>query len=348
MTSKEWRDKEALLAAMERCDCPGLSLAFLKGFEIEWQAQLGWGDAGRTRPCGPATTYQAASVSKAIFATLVMGLVDSGLLDLDRSVGGYLRDWGLSTELRAVTLRDLLGHTASTTVHGFPGYPPGKPLPGLREIVEGTGPANTAPVRAVGPAGRRFAYSGGGFMAAQAAVEAATGRSLSELVHERILGPLNMNSSHFEQPPGPARSKDAAVGHENGLPLAGGWNAYPELAAAGLWTSSADLAAFGVAVLRCHQGLPSHLALSQSAARSMAEPRFRDQGPDHLSPGMGWFCHGEGEDRTFGHRGSNEGFLAQLCLRPRDGSGLVFLANSSDAIPLLAELLEAHGFSQSL
>jgi CubicO group peptidase (beta-lactamase class C family) len=348
MTGKDWSDGGILAAAMDRWECPGLSLASIRGFEIEWQAQVGWADAGRSRPCGPETTFQAASISKAVFATLVMGLVESGVLDLDLPVGGYLGDWGLSPELGAVTLRDLLGHTASTTIHGFPGYPPGKPLPGIRSIVEGSGSANTAPVQAVGLAGRRFAYSGGGIMVAQAAVEAATGRTLPELAQERLLGPLDMKASHFEQPPDPSRAWEAAEGHVGGLPLAGGWNNYPELAAAGLWTSAADLAAFGIAVLRCRQGLPSPLVLSQATARMMTEARFKDQGADRLSPGLGWFCHGEGDDRTFGHRGANEGYLAQLCLRPKDGSGLVFLANSSDAFPLLAEMLDDYGFSQAL
>lgn len=346
--ARDWHDIGFLHAKMAEHSCPGLSLVEIRDFEICWQAHLGVKCLGSTQPVTDSTIFQAASISKPVFALALMQMVEQGKMDLDEDVAVYLRSWRMPEGSPKVTLRQLLNHSAAATVDGFPGYGPGQPLPSTVQILNGQAPANTPPVRIAGVPGQHYAYSGGGMTVAQKAFEDVTGNTFGEKMEALVLGPLGLSSSRYEQPLNPAVCAEAAAGHLGGKPLAGGWNTHPELAAAGLWSSAPDLAHLGIAVMRRFKGIDSPLQLSPDSVQEMLSPRLMEQGPDRISVGVGWFCAGMGDDLTFGHNGGNEGYVAQVCFRPRDGSGLVFLANAGEAYPFLAEVMGLNGFSMSL
>jgi CubicO group peptidase (beta-lactamase class C family) len=97
----------------------------------------------------------------------VMHLVQEGKLNLDVNVNDYLKSWKVPdnkfTRAKPVTLRELLSHSAGTTVHGFPGYDVGLELPTLVEILERRSPANSPPVVVNMLPGSKWRYSGGGY-----------------------------------------------------------------------------------------------------------------------------------------------------------------------------------------
>lgn len=340
-----WKDPGYLSDRMKACFCPGLSIIEIQGFEPAWQAHLGLKAIGSGLPITAATLFQAASISKPVFALAVMNLVERGSVDLDAGITRYLRTWKMPPLSPPVTFRQLLNHSASASIDGFPGYQSDSALPSLNQILDGQAPANTPPIRIMGTPGLQYSYSGGGVTLAQKAFEDQLSQDFPAAMAELVLGPLGMDDSGFEQPLAPSRHQDAAQGHVSGRVLQGGWNAYPELAAAGLWTSARDLTKLGIAMMRRYAGLDSPLELSRASVAEMLRPKLEEQGPDKISVGIGWFCVGKDEELTFGHNGGNTGYVAQICLRPSDGSGLVFLANSSQAYPLLAEIMR-HGREQ--
>jgi CubicO group peptidase (beta-lactamase class C family) len=273
-----------------------------------------------------------------------MRLCQDKRIDLDTDIRTYLKSWqmpeGDDGWAPKVNLRQLLSHTAGTTVHGFPGYPAGGPWPSLSQVLDGAPPANTAPIFVDLIPGMQFRYSGGGTTIAQLAVVDLVGLAFPDLMRELVLAPLGMKDSSYEQPPLSALADRAAVGHPlNGIPISDGWHVYPEMAAAGLWTTAGDLARLGAAVMRGLRGETTGLGLSQESLAAMLRPQLPDQAKGSDFVGLAWFCAGAGNAFRFGHAGGNHGFLANLHLYPATGQGAAVMINSNQGSPLIEELL---------
>src|SRR6185437_1371249 len=99
-----------------------------------------------------------------------------------------------------VTLRELLSHTAGVTVHGFPGYARGQPIPSLVDILNGIPPANSPPIRVDLVPGKTWRYSGGGYVIVEQLLEDVTGEPFAALMHDQVLRPLGMSHSTYDQP----------------------------------------------------------------------------------------------------------------------------------------------------
>ena len=128
------------------CATPGVSISVIDDFRLAGARGFGTPAIGTAAEVSANTPFQAGSISKPVFALAVMRLVENGTLDLDGDVNGYLTSWQVPDNdgwTPRVTLRQLLSHTAGTTVHGFPGYPASGPWPTVVEVLRGVAPANT-------------------------------------------------------------------------------------------------------------------------------------------------------------------------------------------------------------
>ena len=326
---------------------PGASIALIEDCEVAWAHGFGVLQSGRSDEVTPATLFQAASISKLVFALAVARLAQDKILNLDADVNEYLTTWHIPGNRHwtpCITLRQLLSHTAGTTVHGFPGYPSTGPWPTLAQILDGLPPANTEPVVVSTLPGLQFLYSGGGTTIAQLAVCDLLRRPFPDLMQALVFSPLGMASSSFEQPLPVVLATRAAKGHPwNALPIVGGWHVYPEMAAAGLWTTSEDLARLGVDFLRALRGRGSALGLSaEMAAQMLAVPAPLSEASER-SAGLGFFCQGRGPHFRCGHPGTNHGFVAEMTLFPDAGKGAVVMLNSNQGEPLPQEIFAALG-----
>ena len=324
---------------------PGASIAVIDQFDVAWARGVGKSTIGGSHTVLQDTPFQAGSISKPVFALAVMKLAEGGRLDLDADVNDYLKSWKVPASdgwQPRLTLRQLLSHTAGTTVHGFAGYPAVGPLPTPLQILQGLPPANNQPIIVDLLPGTLFRYSGGGTTIAQQVVVDVTGMSFSHLMRELVLTPLGMRNSSFEQPPSAVLQGRAATAHTwNAVQTPGGYRIYPEMAAAGLWTTAADLATLGADLLRTLRGDASRLGLSRDAIAEMLRPQLRNQKAGQDFVGLGWFCAGKDEGFRFGHAGINEGFTAEIRLFPAVGQGAVVMVNSNQGWHLRNELLDA-------
>jgi CubicO group peptidase (beta-lactamase class C family) len=161
----------ALAGRMAHHEVPGVGIAVVNDFEIEWARGYGVLEAGSDEPVTAETLFQGASIGKTVVAVAALQLVEQRLLDLDEDVNERLLSWQVpESELTAdekVTLRRLLSHSAGLIEHGYRGYAQGEPLPTLLQVLDGEPPANSPAVRVVTVPGTRFAYSNGGFVIAQ-------------------------------------------------------------------------------------------------------------------------------------------------------------------------------------
>ncbi|MBU6316438.1 MAG: beta-lactamase family protein [Acidobacteria bacterium] len=330
--------RHSMVDRMERYCVPGVAVAVVEDCEVAWASGHGVCGPGGA-PVGGDTLFQAASISKAVAAVGVLALVEHGTLDLDADVNGALRRWQLPasacTAERPVTLRHLLSHTAGTTVPGFPGYPLGSLVPDVVGVLSGVDGANTPAVESFAVPGSVGQYSGGGSTVVQLLVEDATGRSFAESMHDLVLRPLGMTDSAYLQPLPPERRVRAALAHDTaGRPVGGGFHVYPELQAAGLWSTATDLARWVAGVQRILGGERGG-AISPETARLMVTPV--GVGPFGLGPELA----GEGALRRFGHGAANQGYKGQVDGMVDGSSGAVVLTNGEGGTTLVGEVRRA-------
>lgn len=317
---------------------PGVSLAVFCDGELEWVKSYGILENGRPDLVTPHTRFQAASISKPVAALVVLRLVEEGLLDLDKDVNEYLKSWQLPenefTRTQKVTLRRILSHSAGLTVHGFAGYPSGTAIPTLQQILDGQPPANSEAVRVDVEPGAICRYSGGGTTLAQLVVKEVTGRSYRDVAREMVLNKIGMADSGYDHPLPTDFVGTAAAGHRpDGSVLPGKWNTYPELAAAGLWTTATDLCRYAMEIQRAYAGL-SQRVISQAMAIQMLthqSERF----------GLGPVLDGQGQDLFFSHGGSNEGYRCEFAASASGSCGAAVMTNCDSGGDLAMEIMRA-------
>jgi CubicO group peptidase (beta-lactamase class C family) len=323
---------------MEIYKCPGLSVAVIDNFKIAWAKGYGVTESGGHVPVTIHTIFQAGSISKPVAATGTLSLVERGKLSLDENVNLKLKSWQVPdndfTKDEKVTLRRLLSHSAGLTVHGFPGYEVGKPIPSLVQIFNGEPPSNTAPIRVEFVPGTKFQYSGGGVTIEQQLVMDVTGKPFPQFMREAVLGKIGMSDSGYEQPLSPARAANAATGtYGDGMSVTGKWHVYPEMAAAGLWTTATDLAKFGIETALSKQGKANHV-LSEATTREMLKPQIE-------KVGLGFFLGQYNNPQEFGHDGDDEGFQAILIMFADSGKGVAIMGDSANAISVGNQLVQS-------
>jgi CubicO group peptidase (beta-lactamase class C family) len=315
----------ALLAdLMEKYAVPGVSIAVINEGALEWAHGYGVREAGRPDPVTPEILFQVCSISKPVTALAVLRLVQEGRLDLDEDVNRTLTAWQVPPNgdwQPRVTLRQLLSHGAGLSQHGFLGYHRAAPLPATRQILDGAPPANSGPVRVNAIPGTQFRYSGGGTTVVQQLLVDVTGLPFPQLMRELVLDPLGMSHSTYEQPLPATRWAEAATGHRSeGAPVDGQWHVYPEMAAAGLWTTPSDLARLALDVQRARAGEAGTLL-----GKPIVDEMLTYQAEEVT--GLGFFLDGQGATRRFSHGGDNEGFKALFVAYADRGQGAIITTN---------------------
>lgn len=322
---------------VEKRNIAGLSLAIIDHSQIVKMAAYGVIDKQTKAPVTTNTLFQAGSISKPVSSFGVLHLVDEKKVSLDEDVNSKLKTWKVPdnefTKEEKVTLRRILSHNAGLTVHGFPGYNVLHAMPTLVEVLNGEKPANTAAIRVDIPPGSKVRYSGGGFTVMQEMVIDVTGEPFARFERETVLGPLGMTNSTFEQPPPKSIATNSAHGYfPNGDPVKGWWHVYPEMAAAGLWTTPTDLARYAIAVQESFAGATNPV-VSQKLTREMLTPQKENVG-------LSLMLERSGKNLRFKHGGRDEGFDALLVAYAEQGFGAMLMINSNDNTGALERIVE--------
>ena len=328
----------ALADRLAHYKVPGVSIAVVDHGRIVWARGIGVKEAGTSDPVTATTLFQAASISKPVTATAMLRLVAAGKLALDTPVNEYLKSWKLPdnalTANEAVTLRRIVSHSAGLTVHGFPGYAVTDAIPTIPQILDGAAPANTAAVRVDAVPGSLSRYSGGGTTIEQLLMTDVTGEAFPVLMRQLVLEPSGMTDSGYEQPlPLAKRGREAAGHRADGSMIPGRWHVYPEMAAAGLWTTPTDLLKWAMQISAARAGRATSL-LPQALATQMLTAHKG-------SFGLGPQVHGSGEGLYFEHGGANEGFRCQVMYFPESGQGAAVMTNGDSGSGLANEILYA-------
>jgi CubicO group peptidase (beta-lactamase class C family) len=337
---------QSLSDRMEHYHTPGVSIAIINDFEIEWAQGFGVCDLRFQCPVTTDTIFQSGSISKAIFALGVMQLVQRRQLNLDEDINRYLTTWHVPINENwqpKITLRQLLSHTSGFTTEGFSGYLASELLPSVEQILNGEPPANNDKVEVNILPGLNFRYSGGGTTVAQKTVVDFLNKPFPQIMRELVFDPLDLSNSTYEQPLPQQLKAKAATGHPwKGIPIVGEFHTHPEMAAAGLWTTATDLAKVGVELLKVLNDLSPGTFLTKESITSMLCPQLKSQKiGDGQFVGIGFFCDGVEDSFHFGHAGGNEGFSAIMRFYRSSGKGAVVMVNSNEGWPLISEMMQA-------
>ncbi|MDQ6825543.1 MAG: beta-lactamase family protein, partial [Candidatus Eremiobacteraeota bacterium] len=331
-------------AEMRWCGVPGASLATVNRNEIE-ASQFGLRDVAARLPVTAGSIFEAASLSKPVFAYAVFSLVRAGGLDLDRSLDSYLPSQYPISDSRAktITARHILTHTSG--------------LPNWRQ-------GDIAPLKLSFAPGTRYQYSGEGFYFLQTVVEAITGKStehfmrttLDELgMHDSSYIWRESNRTNYARPHGgdaPPNSLDTAqLGRQ--LTQAGRGAGKPLEA----WQTADALAALPrlhpAQVSAPHNAMPnaawSLLTTANDYARFVRALLQQPQHPmfhpvvritDYIWRGLGISLQKDGDALAFFHTGANPGFKAVMFGDFATKLGVVSFTNSEGGFPFNMHVVE--------
>jgi CubicO group peptidase (beta-lactamase class C family) len=316
---------------------PGVSVAVVQNAQLVWRKGFGVRDAGSKAPVDDSTVFEAQSMSKPVFAYLVMKLREKGVLELDKPLSTYAAPLaGLEGDPRAklITARHVLSHTTG--------------LPNWRSKEE--------PLRFDFTPGEKYRYSGEGYSYLQSVVTHLTGghvdtsdcgpfelgvkvcaTDIDAYIKANVLSPLGMTSSGYfwdeALEPRLARRHDAS-----GAPMRGFRPTRPAVAryasAGGLLTTPSDYAKFVNAVLEPRDGDP--FRLSRASVTEMLTPQVKVDGA--VSWALGWaVAHPPGGDVIFHAGGTTGAHCLTLASVPRK-TAVIVMTNGQNGYKLIEKL----------
>ena len=313
-----------LTALMQRAGVPGMQLVYVRSGRVQAYA-LGQRTAGQPTAVHATTTFEAASLGKAVLAYVTLRLVDRGVLELDKPLLAYAPYPRLQGAPNAgrITARMVLGHTT-----GLPNWATNPLSPAWA----------TAPLRLKYAPDSCWNYSGEGYVFLQKTLEHLTGKPFETLAREEVFRPLGLKHSSFVWQP--RFAANAASGHdEKGQPVL--ISHFPDAYGAySLFSTAADYSRF-LQALMTGQGLkPATAQLLRTPAN---EARRYGQPATATDPFIAWAC-GVGLATTsrglaqwqWGDNGTFKGFYLTL---PDRNESLVLLTNSANGDKLTDDLL---------
>jgi len=330
-----------ILERMEYYGVPGVSIAVIKDYKIDWAKAYGVSDTTLQTPVTTETMFSAGSISKFVMAVAALKLVEDGKIGLESPINNYLRSWKIKdnefTKSQPISLRMLLSQSAGTSQTSYFGFTPTEPLPSIVEILEGEKISGTRPVVVNSVPDKEFRYSGGGSMIAQMALMDVSEQGFADLTDRLIFEKLVMENSTFAQPLPEKFEKQASWAYSKASWFKGMPYIYPQQAAAGLYSTPTDLAKFFIDVQNSYLGKGK--ILSQRMAVAMLTPQKEvSQGSYREQIGIGPFLIQRSDNNDnpegiyFEFTGVNAGFLAYGIGSLTGGNGVIIMLNSGDDV----------------
>ncbi|MBB5955913.1 CubicO group peptidase (beta-lactamase class C family) [Saccharothrix tamanrassetensis] len=279
------------------------------------------------------SVFQIGSITKVWTATLVMQLVDDGLVDLDEPVVEYLPDFRIADARAnaAITTRQLLDHTSGMDGDLF--HDTGRGDDAVEKFL-----ATIADAEQVHEPGAMFSYCNSGYVVLGRLVEVLRGKPFGAVVHERIAQPLGL--THIATNADEAILFRAAVGHlpgEDGDVVAPVWSLAASNAPAGALLAMRARDLLGWAKAHLDGGGP---ILGEASAKAMREPQTDVPFTAGLAAkwGLGWELFDFGAD-VFGHDGGTIGQAAFLRISGSAGIAVALLTNGVAGLEVYEELV---------
>ncbi|WP_152393085.1 serine hydrolase domain-containing protein [Paenibacillus guangzhouensis] len=319
---------------------PGLCMTRIQDGRLVHTETYGERETGISDRIHPSTMMNACSITKFLTAMLVMKLTAQGFVDLDENVNDRLTSWEVPentyTQVYKVTLRNLLCHQSGImdpTGSFQERHEDQSPLR-MADLLDGNTPYCIEPVTVKYEPGSEFHYSDAGYCVIQQLIEDVMGRPFDMILEELILSPLHMtNSLILQAMPVEHLDRFASGHHRNGAVVPRTYTIYPYPAAAGLWSTSEDLARLTKELLDSLRG-QGQLGIPQAYAREM----ITAQGCREWT-GLGVFLNESGQETMFSSLGWGVGYQCMITCDPASASATVFMTNGDTGVHQLEGLI---------
>ncbi len=324
---------------------PGASFAVLKGKRIVATAAAGVTNLDTKVPVTTDAVFQIGSITKVFTATLIMQLVDEGLLSLDTPIVEYLPEFLIAdrTTRNAVTARHLLTHTSGIDGDFF--VDSGRGDDSIERFLR-----MCAMLPSLFPLGTKVSYCNVGFAVLGRVVEVLRRETYDVAMRRRIFKPLGMEHAmtlpedalrhrcavgHVPNPKNPKQQMVASLTHlSQGQKSAGSTPAM----------SAPDLLKFVLAHLergRIARG-KQLLSVASTAAMQRNQIRVQKNAPYGITHwGLGWIVHDFGGHKVIGHDGGTIGQYSFLRVSPQKRVAVALLTNGGDAMALYKDMFAA-------
>ena len=298
---------------------PGVSLAVISGGTLAERRAFGAKDAASDVPVDYATMFEAASMSKPVFAYAVLKLCERGVLDLDTPLTKYTSTRFLAgdPQLDLITARHVLSHTT-----GFPNWR-----------------SKSRPLSIAFTPGSRWSYSGEGYSYLQSVISELTKMPIEDYMRMNIFDPFDMTSSGYAWNDSfagkMARPHDIA-----GTPMENKRSTAADVAryasAGALLTTPTDYAKFMLEILD-PKG-PDQFRLKPSTIAQMVRPQVETHDKYNTAWGLGVAIFRTKTGVNVGHAGDNTGFHCLSLMSLPHSSGIVLMTNSEGGATLINKL----------
>ncbi|MFC1565629.1 serine hydrolase domain-containing protein [Candidatus Neomarinimicrobiota bacterium] len=328
----------SLKERMDYYNVPGVSIAVIQNDQMSWAKGYGYADKDNNAIVDENTLFQAASISKPVTAAGALRLVDKGTLKLDTDINRYLKSWQIPiskfTLNQPITLRQLLSHSAGLNDDPRSGYTQDELIPTLVEILNGTEPSKATAVMLDTIPGAIAKYSNGGFCVIQLIMTDMLEKSFPELMNDLIFDDLDMTNSTFDQTLTTKNLSQLSIGYlSTGEKVSDFPLIYPEMAAAGLWTTPTDLSKLLISIGESINP-ESESILSYDISNEMITAQLEPYG-------LGFKVNGVGSDLELSHGGANNGYRCYMAYYPKRKAGAIIMTNSDSGMGLYYEILYA-------
>jgi CubicO group peptidase (beta-lactamase class C family) len=306
--------EEQVSRSMTTLDVPGVSIAIVRDGALAWRRAFGVRDAASRLPVDENTIFEAASMSKPVFAYVVMKLCEQKVIDLDRSLTEYAAEPFLAGDdrLKLITARHVLSHTS-----GFQNWR-----------------SESQPLKIHFTPGSRYRYSGEGFAYLQSVVSHLARQPIEPLMKARLLLPFGMASSAYEWND-MLEARAARPHDEQGRPLDNRKSTAADVAryaaAGALQSTPSDYARFLIETLVPKPA--DAFRLTDASLREMRRPQMKVSATN--SRGLGWEIANVGLGDVIQHGGDNRGFRCFAAASVERRYGMVVMTNGQNGAELM-------------
>ena len=322
---------------IKRFNVPGVSISLITENKITYSKSFGVSDANTKSPVNENTMFEACSMSKPVFALIVMHLVEKGIIDLDKPLFNYLPENFVSDDedySKLITARMILSHTSG--------------MPNWRKGDEERNP----PLPLLFKPGTKFNYSGEGFYYLQRVIEKTTNQSLEAYAKQNLFDKLGLTSTSFiwEE----KFDKQIATGHN----AKGECNERKKYlhsnAAYTLYTTPNEYSKIILEILKTNNNSSGNF-LSEETVREMLTHQVRVDTREVTDRpgrnfglfairGLGWAIDSTVTGDVIYHSGANQtGFRCYSQFSPKDKSGIVIMTNGENGSELWQRLIKEIG-----
>lgn len=299
---------------------PGLQIALIRDGRTVWEKGFGVKNTKNNEAVDENTIFEAASLTKPLFAYMVMMLVEKGKINLDKpivkyiprktiekeighsiDVPGFRKDW-----LEMITARQVLSHSS-----GLPHGEGGKVFPILFKP------------------GTKWKYSASGYFFLQLAIEDMLGEKLEIIMKKYVLDPLGMKDSWLVWKD--EYDKTSANGHDfYGKPenFRKRKRAY---SSATLYTTAGEYAKFVCAILNKRR-------LKQESFKAMLDSQVDMNKEKGMGWGLGFGTQTDKNGSGFWQWGDYGVFRNYILAYPEQKTGVVYLTNSFYGLSIAGDI----------